>query len=701
MEKYIIPQGNGITGDTYEQVRTGINSNFDAALPRDANYQYIPANFDWSGFDSAFSNCIWDIKDTHDLQGINVILPEGVTLFFNGGKLLNVGNLQGLRSKIVNPSNTQCFDTNVTFTGTWYETVVTPQWFGAVTNLALTTFENDCSSYINFALTTPFDVKFPKGYYYVANPIYIPKKVTIDLGGGLESTYGNELYNYDTGVDQVAVSNMTHVRIYTDQNIHVVNIQAGSVNMLGGIIDTTQVTGHTKAAIRYDLGYMIWGGYVTTAVLGDWEQLITPGIGTIGVLFDSDNPVNTHGYASMVKLYNVISECAVGVWVKEALNTAPNYTWATDLDINCQTNGCKRAIWMQGGGASYIRGSIQPLWRAPVEESGWAAIKLDVSNITIDVFVWDLSFGYSEIPYQSGIYRYRNAYSIENNGTNYLAGRSNFAYATVIGGGRFMHTDITNVGDVKLLDTRSNMSTFISVLDNQFTAWGKREDTTFTINKYAGAGVDFDALLEPSAGASADYINLEYGANLFTRVSAYGPPRFTFLTGADLDTDYIEIVLNKPTTMIIKQFHVLLNDAVAHNKRIQMIFLDEGVPKTWNDGADQSVYNFYPVAGAFAGIYTPKIPGQFGFQTAIIRFIGCAFVDRTITICDIAGRKTYLDFNPIVTVEGGQTIYGELTMENIKLTDTPVYENNTAALSGGLVAGKIYRTSTGVLMQVF
>lgn len=43
---------------------------------------------------------------------------------------------------------------------------------------------------------------------------------------------------------------------------------------------------------------------------------------------------------------------------------------------------------------------------------------------------------------------------------------------------------------------------------------------------------------------------------------------------------------------------------------------------------------------------------------------------------------------------------GELRATTLSLTNLPVYANNAAAITGGLVVGDVYRTSTGELRIV-
>lgn len=43
---------------------------------------------------------------------------------------------------------------------------------------------------------------------------------------------------------------------------------------------------------------------------------------------------------------------------------------------------------------------------------------------------------------------------------------------------------------------------------------------------------------------------------------------------------------------------------------------------------------------------------------------------------------------------------GEAIFTTLKLTALPIYANNAAALAGGLIAGDVYKTSTGELRIV-
>ena len=43
---------------------------------------------------------------------------------------------------------------------------------------------------------------------------------------------------------------------------------------------------------------------------------------------------------------------------------------------------------------------------------------------------------------------------------------------------------------------------------------------------------------------------------------------------------------------------------------------------------------------------------------------------------------------------------GDAIFTTLRLTDLPIYANNAAALAGGLIAGDVYKTSTGELRIV-
>ena len=69
----------------------------------------IPLAFDWQNIPEDYSNSIWEIRYDFDLAGQSIILPENVTIRFNGGVLGN-GTLRGDQSIIETKTENQIFD---------------------------------------------------------------------------------------------------------------------------------------------------------------------------------------------------------------------------------------------------------------------------------------------------------------------------------------------------------------------------------------------------------------------------------------------------------------------------------------------------------------------------------------------------------------------------------------------------------------
>lgn len=92
----------------------------------------IPSDFDWNNIPANMSNSVWEIVDRFDLGGKTVILPENVTLMFNGGVLVN-GILTFNNTIIETEVNYHIFD-SINLDGVLSSEYIKPQWFGASMN---------------------------------------------------------------------------------------------------------------------------------------------------------------------------------------------------------------------------------------------------------------------------------------------------------------------------------------------------------------------------------------------------------------------------------------------------------------------------------------------------------------------------------------------------------------------------------------
>lgn len=93
------------------------------------NALLIPLDFDWTNIPVDYGNTVWKITESFDLKGASIRLPEGVTLYFNGGELTN-GTLTGSKTLIASQGSSQVFDA-VSLTGTFENDYLMPYWFGA------------------------------------------------------------------------------------------------------------------------------------------------------------------------------------------------------------------------------------------------------------------------------------------------------------------------------------------------------------------------------------------------------------------------------------------------------------------------------------------------------------------------------------------------------------------------------------------
>lgn len=92
----------------------------------------IPSDFDWNNIPANMSNSVWEIVDRFDLGGKTVILPENVTLMFNGGVLVN-GIITFNNTIIETEVNYHIFD-SINLDGVLSSEYIKPQWFGASMN---------------------------------------------------------------------------------------------------------------------------------------------------------------------------------------------------------------------------------------------------------------------------------------------------------------------------------------------------------------------------------------------------------------------------------------------------------------------------------------------------------------------------------------------------------------------------------------
>lgn len=96
-------------------------------------YKILRPDFDFSNIPLDYNNSIWEIRYIFDLSGLNIVLPENVTLYFNGGKIENYGNFVFNNTKII-ADRSAIFDISGSLGGVIKNSIIYADWFGVLNN---------------------------------------------------------------------------------------------------------------------------------------------------------------------------------------------------------------------------------------------------------------------------------------------------------------------------------------------------------------------------------------------------------------------------------------------------------------------------------------------------------------------------------------------------------------------------------------
>jgi hypothetical protein len=148
------------------------------------NYYYLPSdfNFDFSAVTTSH------IAVTYNFINKSITFPKNSIVYILGSKFTNC-TLVGNNTKIV-AKNYQIFD-NCTFSGTWNNDEIYPEWFGAITNDAAI----NCSTFIQLACDNigilGTKIKLSSGTYYCSTEIICSKDNTYIEGSGFNTIIRN------------------------------------------------------------------------------------------------------------------------------------------------------------------------------------------------------------------------------------------------------------------------------------------------------------------------------------------------------------------------------------------------------------------------------------------------------------------------------------------------------------------------------
>ncbi len=359
------------------------------------NIVYIAEDFDFATISSGYADRVLEIRYVHDLGDANIQVPENCTLLFKGGKFINVGNLVGNNSHIQNPENQQCFETTISFTGTWSETTCNYQWFGAKSNVSLTDYTNDSADAINKAHNSPFKVKPIPGFYYIASTLIYSVCKYLDFG------ISNAFHEDDVNSMPSAQVIPSQVCFYTDKDIDIWDLRVSGIHIFGGQINVAGVGTYTKDAIKIkaETAKIIDGSILKTKIVG--SLVGNAAQGADGKAFHWDTTDNTkYGCLSSIKVDIHVLFIPYGI-VIDSEEGAFTTTWQGVSWFNFILDGCKQALKIEGGFHNYFSGYIQN--RAVLALSETNMYQAEIKSGILDLFNWDLAPGKEE-PVGSGRY---------------------------------------------------------------------------------------------------------------------------------------------------------------------------------------------------------------------------------------------------------------------------------------------------------
>lgn len=343
------------------------------------------------------ANTIYEIRYDFEVGGTSsnpIVLPDGVVLRFNGGKLIN-GYLKGNGSLIEANENDHIFGDGLSVIGTYNNNKCSVCWFGAKrTNII---DKVSCLSAINKAISSSFNrIYFPLGLWYVEDSINLLSK-EIEL-------YGNQQMSISSSSPRLYCAT-----IFTDKNIDLLVVdEESSINrrayISGGKFDVSLCENYTKSIIKFGFtnGAKYVGVTIKTHLIGKIDGSISDVPSSNGICFDARG---INGGACYIRIDCGIN--GVGTGVKLSYFGENNGTWITDI-IDNSTIFCPIAFATEDGlgSKSILNGSYQSTQLFYSKSNAVPLIQIiNTEKISISGRIWDVGLG------SSGAYS--NQYAID------------------------------------------------------------------------------------------------------------------------------------------------------------------------------------------------------------------------------------------------------------------------------------------------
>jgi hypothetical protein len=629
--------GDGDTGQDGLEILTILNKSLTGLIGNIAAVELAEESFDWSADLTAYENNTLVITHDHDLEGANITLPAGVILLFNGGRLLNVGNLVGNGTEIRNPLNKPCFNLVVTFTGNWVNTITTPQWFGAVCTANPNTLPGamvvggnvslnqrneggatSSSPAIQKVFDSPFQPHFPNGYYYITEPVTISRQVVVDFGIPVKEMI-DELSTFHYKND--------HVRFYTDQNTGFWKYQKHGIYLIGGVMDIRNAVPYNSPVYHMKADVPCWGGEASGDVVGSEAGARVEG-GTGKYFWWDTTDTSVYGYITKFRILTHSLYINYGIIIDNPADGGVN-CWANGFHIDAYFDGSKQSININDSGGGYV--SVTAQTRDILHESERYTYQKVINSYgnTLDGFTWDVNVN----PFE-GYYRTHPGYECQiSKGGTKLQG-------TAIGAA-YQVTDpsfepqsivsITHKSRITLLQGAALTPVFISDIHNALPILAN--NGLSTIGAFEGATIDFDTEFRDAATLALPVAANVSITNPTSVLKGEGKTTYAFAAGATVATDFVEIHTPFSEQQLNRLF-LHINEDYCAIRRIQII-----KKNTSNDYV--LVKEIFPAQANSYRINTYEIDlGDNWYRGLLIRFVGVLTQAGLVRVLDYGVKQS-------------------------------------------------------------
>lgn len=545
----------------------------------------------------------------------------------------------------------------------------TPQMYGAIPGVDNVDYTNDSSEAIQQLFDSKYNVDMTPNLFYITKELTISRAKDIKMYG---SSIANE---YSTSSLDEINSLYSRTILYSNVDINFITIAGSNINVYNGYIDASKIVDWNGYGFGLDLAGRIYGGGLHNVnVLGNEDNFHQVGVGCgVGIKLLSDKEYTSHPYVTSYKISGYITSCGISLHCppKSAGATANNL-WINSIKVELRLNMAKEFISVHEGSLWEFDSAQQDSATLMLSEAGTYANTFNCHRSTIDVFCWDRVTTQSEI--DLGKYRHENNFVYTDSDTNEIKGKTmpEWGYGYV---NAYNINKNAVVRDPKRLVISDNVNSVISGLDNQIRYAGVQGTVLFR-----GFKAPNSAWFEANTFPADDVLNTtplteDDGTNIVIHDNGLltfdGDSRrnyYDVLDTVNPELCFAEIEIPIPVLDTIFNIYLRLDTTYAVDSLQLMTF-----------GTDDALLNtqILDYKNIKTGIHqlNQNLAIDLDGQVAkiLIRIIGYQgeWLDSgdSVNITDIIATSRFKRNNPVISIGGGQKIYGDLEVESLTINE--------------------------------